>query len=297
MESTAYSKHSEFVEYLRYLIANQLPMNASSINENVLTYSTFAEASFAYKWGHSNFIQTKYQMEEFKENLYRYRSDDYELLRTCLAIYEWGGVQRNIGQLNQIMKNESLGNYLEKIKRELSYVSWDNIEQKINLFSKSPGHLKIDSALTKIYSLMMPHFIIYDGRVGSAWCLLYRLHKLNSGPVDFSKEPFAWGNSTSTSTNKRSPSVGIKGSESFRILAKKKKNDDPIRRHIECNLFANLIIKEVFDDKLTLKNYTEQLRGLFGIESVVETSPFAMHVFETALFMIGNDLSGLIPTD
>ena len=95
----------------------------------------------------------------------------------------------------------------------------------------------MNSGFTKIYSLYINDFIIYDSRVGAALCYLVKLYCIEQkqGGVPSSLK-FAYGDARNPEVN-RNPNSDI---YKFSKL-------DRGKIHIECNLKANWLLKEVLN--------------------------------------------------
>jgi hypothetical protein len=132
----------------------------------------------------------------------------------------------------------------------------------------------MNSGFTKIYSLYIDDFIIYDGRVGAALGLLVRMFcedsKFKAVPVELA---FAWGKGKesiyqNSCENRRNPS---KESYRFPELLNNSK------RHIENNIRANWLLREIIDKtKSKFSNLDNSIQ---------------MRALEAALFMIGYDVA------
>lgn len=195
--------------------------------------------------------------------------DCEKCIECCLSILEWGGV---------ISKNDKkvkgLGNdickYFKKVRIQINDNNFcvENIEDFVIM----------NSGFAKIYSLLVDDFIIYDGRVGAALGLLVRKYcednELDKVPYELE---FAWGRGKETTyitsqCNKRNPS-----NEKYKfpeLLSNPK-------RHLENNLRANWLLKEIIDTTHSKFNRLDkriQLRAL-----------------EAALFMIGYDVNQPVP--
>lgn len=169
----------------------------------------------------------------------------------CCDILKWGGVLKgNQTKLEEINNKEGLCSYLIKAKVFLSHDSIGNPEEEIFM----------NSGFTKIYSLYIDDFIIYDSRVGAALCYMVKLYceeqKLKELPVPLK---FAYGNSRNPKVNRNPNNDTYK----FSLL-------DQGKIHIECNMKANWLLKEVQNAPIC---EFKDLRSL-----------------EAALFMIGYDI-------
>lgn len=172
----------------------------------------------------------------------------------------------------------SWGGVLGSEKRGNAKYLTDNMQDLITIFANAKiqmlengtllndfNGIRMNAGYTKIYSLLFDDFIIYDGRVGAALGLLVRKfledRNINIIPEELN---FYWGKSKGT--HDRNPSTGP---YKFKQLNNSK-------NHIKCNLKANWLIKKII-----------KTHG-FGNE----TKGYAMRAIESALFMIGYELSG-----
>jgi len=189
-------------------------------------------------------------------------NDSERVRQHCLSILDWGGVLPK----NRV-KIENLGNdlpkYLDNVRRRLDPAGFDTNSDYTDII--------MNSGFTKIYSLLIDDFIIYDGRVGAALGLLVRKYCEDNNLLSIPpKLLFAYGNARTTSyqpVNRRNP--GTKRHR-FPVLT----NSSP--KHIENNLRGNWLLKEVLEtcnSKFNLLHPSIQLRAL-----------------ESALFMIGYEV-------
>lgn len=133
----------------------------------------------------------------------------------------------------------------------------------------------MNSGFTKIYSLIVHDFVIYDSRVGAALGLLVRNFCEETGRVKTPEElRFAWGAkrrgasvNTKITDNPRNPSY--KGYK-FPILTNNTK------LHINNNIRANWLLKEVLQRTTSKFNMLDENLRLRALEA--------------ALFMIGYDV-------
>lgn len=180
----------------------------------------------------------------------------------CLSILDWGGVlPKNRGKIVNL--GNDLPKYLDDVRRRLDPSGFDT--------NSNYADIIMNSGFTKIYSLLIDDFIIYDGRVGAALGLLVRKYcEENNLPNVPPKLLFAYGNARTTSyqpVNRRNP--GTKRHQ-FPVLT----NSSP--KHIENNLRGNWLLKEVLEicnSKFNVLHPSIQLRAL-----------------ESALFMIGYEV-------
>lgn len=186
------------------------------------------------------------------------REDDAECTRLhCISILEWGGVLPK-NQDKILEKGDDLPKYLEGVKRRLNPSEFDTEEKYDDII--------MNSGFTKIYSLLIDDFVIYDGRVGAALGLLVRRYCEEYNLPDIPDLlDFAYGNARGST--RRNPSTDR---YRFSILS------NSWAKHTENNLRGNWLLKEIIEtcnSKFNLLHPSKQLRAL-----------------ESALFMIGYDV-------
>lgn len=188
--------------------------------------------------------------------------NDTELCQKyCISILDWGGVIN--GNKNKILElGNSITTYLSDCKERLN----------ADVFNLNGNYSDIimTAGFTKLYSLLIDDFIIYDGRVGAALGLLVRKYCEEKGLRTIPPELlFAYGNSKGDTygvQNRRNPSQGM---YKFPLLIANKK-------HTENNIRANWILKEILSKSVSKFSKIEPQTRL--------------RAFESALFMIGYDV-------
>lgn len=183
--------------------------------------------------------------------------DQVGLLAYCNSVLKWGGVTRgNAERLRQM--GDGIVPYFESAINSLNPET-TNTEQDF-------GDIHMNAGFSKIYSLMIDQFIIYDSRVGAALGLLVKqyLTDRNSDQIPDVLH-FAYANARPTQAdagliNRRNPS---NNRYTFQAL-----NNNPAR-HIRNNLHANWLLKEI--SQQTMFNQTDN----------------PIRALESALFMIG----------
>ncbi len=177
----------------------------------------------------------------------------------CISTLQWGGVLRSNKE-----KIENMENALEYFSSTTCALD----PYTVSLSDTFEGIL-MNSGFTKIYSLMIKDFIIYDGRLGAALGLLVRKYleenNINTVPSELK---FAYGNPKTNSydkdeLSKRNPS---KDGYKFPLLTNNSK------LHVVNNLRANWIVFEA------------------AKQSKFSTHNSPMRALESALFMIGYDI-------
>lgn len=183
----------------------------------------------------------------------------------CFSILQWGGV---------LPKNDKrilgLGEDVCKYLQNAKYALHPDVCKTDADYSA----FIMNSGFTKIYSLLINDFIIYDGRVGAALGVLVRRYCEDNEIACVPNElGFAWGKGKestykSSLENKRNPSQG-------KYIFPELQNNP--KRHTENNIRANWLLKEILertDSRFNKLAESLQLRAL-----------------EAALFMIGYDVT------
>lgn len=236
--------------------------------ENYCWPFTYTDPLSGTKIKGSSFSDSLESLSKLSEGLRKSITDsDNEACKNyCLAILEWGGVRANNDKRIDRLE-ESVCSYLETaIKRFGNDLSSEDYYD---------NGIIMNSGFTKIYSLCIDDFIIYDGRVGAALGLLVREFCKENGldkvPFELS---FAWGKGkeatyTNSKENKRNP-----GNEKYSFP---ELMNNP-KRHTENNIRANWLLSEI------VNNTDSSFSKL--------DKPVRMRALESALFMIGYDVKG-----
>ena len=191
-----------------------------------------------------------------------YINDDEACFLACRQILEWGGVtNKNIDRISR-MKNRC-----DYFKYVIKVLEIDNdLEDYINT------DIIMNSGFTKIYSLIVEDFVIYDSRVGAALGLLVKYFCEETKKEKIPEElRFAWGIKRKTlygqiAENPRNPSNQI---YKFPLI-----NNSKI--HIMNNNRANWLLKEILNKTNSKFHYLDE--GM------------ALRALEAALFMIGYEV-------
>jgi hypothetical protein len=207
-----------------------------------------------YTWNNNTFEDNqKYLVQLSKElNDGIINFDNIKTKEICLKILEWGDVLRYNDNTISNYEND-LVNTLVDIKNKLDPNIYDT-DNKYNI--------KINSGFSKIYSLLINDYIIYDGRVGTALCYLVSLfckeNNLTNIPLELK---FAFGEGR-TNDNSRNPN-----NDKYKFSRLTQSN------YLEKNMFGNWLLKEI------LKNTNSQFNKL--------NLSTQLRALESALFMIG----------
>lgn len=128
----------------------------------------------------------------------------------CFSILAWGGVlPKNKPRVEKLSSDGSLSSYLQKVKVRLNPETFDTMD--------GYDGIEMNAGFTKIYSLLIDDFVIYDGRVGAALGLLVRLFAEERQLTTIPKPLlFAYGDSRPVKAdkiakgqNRRNPSTAL----------------------------------------------------------------------------------------
>ena len=205
------------------------------------------------------YYESSFALEQIKNGLRHAveNKNPKEAFEYSVSVLEWGGVKRS--------------NYEKLLSMDRDIINYYNtMKSKINPKSVNIDHdlsdVIMNSGFTKIYSLLIDDFIIYDSRVGAALGILTKnfLTEYNIPEIPMELD-FAYGNSRPTKndkskTNKRDPG---NGTYKFSVL----RNND--HHHTINNIKGNWLVKALAD------------RSIFNQEQ----DP--IRALEAALFMIG----------
>lgn len=214
----------------------------------------------------SSFLDSKIVLDECSSKLRTslYLRDEDACFSACRQILEWGGVtNKNSDRISRIKNRCNYFNYAIKI-----------LESDSDLEEFTNADIIMNSGFTKIYSLIVKDFIIYDSRVGAALGLLVKCFCENTKKEKIPEElRFAWGlkrkspySQIENYENPRNPSNQL---YKFPIL-----NNNKL--HINNNIRANWLLKEILQKTNSKFNYLDE--------------SMALRALEAALFMIGYEV-------
>ena len=216
------------------------------------------EAHERYEWNGLNFNANQAELDCLAACVRRAVKDDdrHAFVGAAHGILRWGGVTPHNAPKLRALGEEALPTFREASRLlDPSHADTARLE----------GVRYMNSGWTKVYSLMLDGFPIYDGRVGAAMGYLVQTH-CTDGALD--KVPdllhFRWG--PAKGDHRRDPSSGTLG---FTMLTPASP-----RKWAECNVRAAWVLNEVCGE------------GRFG-----DLPPGRrLRALEAALFMIGYEL-------
>ena len=129
-----------------------------------VSFSGLGDALAQYEWKRCNYQDTQETLREFELRLRTAleRNDDLNLRCAAIDVLRWGGVSG--GNKGWITKAPSLTEILRSGCTLLSG----------NDDSKAGSIGRFTAGMSKIYSLLVPEFVIYDSRVAAALAWLVR---------------------------------------------------------------------------------------------------------------------------
>lgn len=216
------------------------------------------EAHERYEWNGLDFAANQAELDRLAACVRRaVREDDRSaFVGAAHSILRWGGViPHNAAKLR------ALGEQALPIFREAGSL----LDPSRADTSRLGGVRYMSSGWTKVYSLMLDGFPIYDGRVGAAMGYLVQRYGTDVGlPAVPPLLHFRWGQAKGNHNRDPSP-----GSVRFKML-----NPASPRKWAECNVRAAWVLGEVCGE------------GRFG-----DLAPARrLRALEAALFMIGYEL-------
>ena len=240
----------------------------NSSNKRLWICNSIYDACINYNWKEVSFKETTDILSSLKDDLNQsiLNGNNKEVQLACLKVLHWGGVLSTTNW-DHIINNNQLILSLETAKKILNPNSF-------NL--KSPSiQIILNSGFTKIYSLIIDDFIIYDSRVSAALCHLIKLYLIENrenkipDSLNFRFEEGRKGESR----NPNSKTLPFKFSKIRRYKQVEKKRINDYTDFQINNIKASWILKEILER--TESSFDE-----------IEASN-RLRSLEAALFMIG----------
>jgi len=245
------------------------------------------DALSAYVWNGKDFDQNNAELSKYSSEL-KYSIDnrmEFETLRTCIRILEWGGVRNGAYGVVSLYLRDNLSSSISDAVKELTSEApdlnhfmkkndgddcdLDRSNENSSADSELPifhSKFRMNASFTKIYSLYSDRpFIIYDSRVAAALGLIARGYLANrAGNIN---ELLRFSYLEGRSGNRvRNASLG---DVNFNKVSSE-------RDHALWNIRANWIIEDALND----------IPCFGGRETPLEK----VRAVEAALFMIGKDI-------
>jgi hypothetical protein len=170
MKKEDYLQQEDVAAFIQWM-GGKLDNGVEPKDGSSFPYKTIYDAYKDYTWG-----KKKIKFEENQEKLGKYSQclidavdvgNEDDAKKACCNILNWGGVAPKNKEI--IEKKKNLIDYLRLAQKLLNPKTCDTDNIFFDCF-------RINSGFTKIYSLLIPDFIIYDSRVGAALCYLVHLY-------------------------------------------------------------------------------------------------------------------------
>jgi hypothetical protein len=157
-----------------YVINSNGPANNAWIaynNSQDWNCSSIFNAYEKYHWGkkycdfnsNSAILNTLEKIGKF--GLERNNNDIISMY--CLNVFEWGGVKGNDKYINNYGSNHGFVDILNEISSGIN-----KLNPTVFNDDETFPNIKLNAGFTKVYSLLIKDFIIYDSRVAKALCKL-----------------------------------------------------------------------------------------------------------------------------
>lgn len=132
------------------------------------------------------------------------KDNDLGAFLACQSVLDWGGVWSNGNNLRLYKQANCLAETLNSLKIELKEHQSDSADdEKYARIIEEKFWMNAGS--TKIFSILLPDFCIYDGRVGAALGMLARNYcRYKKLPETQEELAFPWGTDRGNETGKKS---------------------------------------------------------------------------------------------
>lgn len=234
----------------------------------------------------NTYLDSNNALEKIQKHLRNSVSIENEsgAFNACKMVLDWGGVLKrgrkgktNEDKLSEIRNRFGLISYLcqaeELLALEHASTSGDFIVTDSN---NNDEVLLMNSGFTKIYSILVDKFVIFDGRVGAALGFLVSQFKMLYPATNIDVLMFSYGNAAESkkcinNSFRRNP-----GNEQVRFsnLFQGQNQDKKSIKHIQNNLKASWLIDSVINELPS------------SSKILCEANP--ERALEAALFMIGS---------
>lgn len=150
----------------KYLISSVNRSWIENNKSNKWICTSLHDAHVKYFWADKDFNETQLELENYSKSISTAlkKQNREEILKACHNILEWGG-QRVLTPNYPKLENEpDLFNYLNDTIKTLNPNSFDDDRKSV----KSNKVKWFNAGMTKVYSLCINNFPIYDSRVAIA---------------------------------------------------------------------------------------------------------------------------------
>lgn len=267
MKKQDYLDQTHVSNFIKFVLSkeatNEFRHTYVSLNPRLLwDFHSIYNAFEKYNWKGKDFKSTTELLQKLQHGLREAVAIGQNAHSYCEEILKWGGVlnKGNKNNINSVESFTSLENRLKDAQSRLNPNSYD--------LTDPTNDILISSGFSKIYSLLIDDFVIYDSRVAAALCLLVRKYSeecnLPSVPseLQFARTPARQANGHLGEIRNAS-----QGCYTFPRIYN---NNNP-QRYIENNMKATWLINSIAKHE----------------NSVFRDYPSPQRCLESALFMIG----------
>lgn len=259
MKQKEYLKDQHVISFINWIqpkLSNSFTHSYTENRNNIyFEFTSIYDAYKKYSWKNKNYHETNIFLIQSQENLNNAikKGDILALKNTCIEIFKWGGVSNK-----NIFKIESIPNLLQyflKVKQNLNPEIFDTAHY---------DEIIINSGFSKIYSVLISNYVIYDSRVGAALCLMVRKY-LEENNIDIIPETLSLNFETGRLGALRNPNTAR---HNFKKISRHNH-----KSYILSNMKANWLFKGILDNTKSDFNKVSKSNQLRSLEA--------------ALFMIG----------
>ncbi len=209
-----------------------------------------------------------------------------KVLIESIRILDWGQTYK--GTVSWLIYQYDKGELIDRLNKAIEILVGDEWGEAERLKFRSKGFvLRMDSGLTKIYSLASTRSIIYDGRVAAAMALLvvYYLDSIGMEKPDEIPANLNFAVDKTQKNNKRAPQYIFHGVKSIQFRNKNKN-----AHHAESNIWANWILQSIVD---RVKDNRISKSVFLTSTQDKDFDHRCLRELEAALFMMGSRIDGL----
>jgi len=260
-----------FTKYLAGLIKDQNNFSHKYVNrrsKRVFSFSSLDDALNQYSWpeGKNDYKKTELVLADLRSQLRLSlaQRDEAMALAACLSVFRWGGVYAHNGPW--LINYASTHSVLELLEIASSELTSETVNTK--LFSRD--QLRMNAAFTKVYSLIIDDFLIYDSRVAAALCMIIVRYLEAEGHQALPVALNLYTMPAKEGPNAASPKNRDPNTKRF-VFSKMHAREDC---HALSNVKANILVSEAL--------------GVDGFAGYPRSS--SVRAVEAALFMVGYDL-------
>jgi hypothetical protein len=221
-------------------------------------------------WWHGTFEENHQTLNDLSRNLKSSlaRESNQDVLYNALRILEWGDVYK--GCVSYLLNKYESGQLTSSINDAVTIL--DGSDYDLNRFDQRD--LRMDSGLTKVYSLASERSIIFDSRVAAALSLIaHRFYDKEQRKKLKKLRAFACGSSAGADKKRRT----IRDKRVFSALLTPEK-----QAHF--NLTTNWVLNSAVAEAQTMRGDLFKLWGVDNHQDLLRS-------VEASLFMVGSDIT------